>query len=126
VSNPGVGASAFVVFKDGDLYHQQAQLIGKSVTNNFAEYKALLMLVSWAHTKGINGIHIYSDSQLVVKQVNGIWNAKHPLQTFCEEAKHHIKKNNHFLNWVRGHNGNEGNEWADRLCNEVLDKDKKQ
>ena len=77
--NPGPGASAFIVFKDKEILYQQGYFL-KRTTNNIAEYFAVLMAMLWL-SRNVNNIlsnevNFYLDSELVVKQINGLFKIK--------------------------------------------------
>jgi ribonuclease HI len=60
----------------------------------------------------------------MVRQVSGEWQVKQEgLRPFRDLAYALLVRGGHTLEWVRGHNGNPGNEYVDLLCNEVLDKE---
>ena len=80
------------------------KFLGKSETNNQAEYGALIVGLSKCrnHSKGI--IHVYSDSELMVKQLNGAYRINKPhlkkladnvrllMEGFQKVTFHHIKR----------------------------------
>lgn len=126
-SNPGLAASSWVLY-EGQVVECYSAVVHPGLnTNNFAEYKGLLDLLSYLTLVGITGVTIYSDSQLVVKQVNREWNSKPPLTSYADEAYTLLVRGNHSLHHMRGHNKDErtelhfGNDRADLLCNQVLD-----
>lgn len=89
-----------------------------------AEYQGLLDCLKWAEKESIKGLTINSDSQLMIRQVNGEWHVKKAeLRPFRDLAYALLVRGGHTLEWVRGHNGNIGNEYVDNLCNLVLDKE---
>jgi ribonuclease HI len=99
--NPGKGAIAFIIEWD-DKRKISAMTLGREVTNNEAEYEALLASLGW-----ICGCHIiepsqyhlvvYSDSQLVVNQVNGIWQVeKKDFKEWLEELRNFLSR---FKSW---------------------------
>ncbi len=81
LGNPGPAASAFVVYEDAKIIHQSAARIG-STTNNVAEYQAVIEALSWLkeNLKIFNSqfsiLNFYSDSQLIVQQLNGFYKIK--------------------------------------------------
>jgi ribonuclease HI len=131
VSNPGECSCAFVVYDDAsDLpaMHSSRYLGPELHTNNFAEYSGLLDLLVWADAGKVRGIQIHTDSDLVMRQVNGLWKVKHAeLQPLRDLAYALMIRGNHTLNWIRGHEQAEkledriGNTLVDKMCNEVLD-----
>jgi ribonuclease HI len=121
--NPGgLLASAFVVYVDGDEFHQEARVLPERGSNNLAEYTALLDLLHFLKAKELWGAYIFCDSKLVVCQVNGDWNVREEyLQPIRDEANRLLSDTCSCLFHIRGHQGYAGNELADRICNEVLD-----
>jgi ribonuclease HI len=76
--NPGPAAAAAVVSTpDGDVLADVTELIG-TATNNVAEYRALLLGLRTAHELGATEVEVVNDSELVAKQVNGVYKVKHP------------------------------------------------
>lgn len=124
--NPGETSCAFAVFYGGELpVAQGSRYLGPELhTNNFAEYMGLLDLLEWSFLNNVTGLDIHCDSKLVVEQVNGTWE-------FTEASKHLLEirrkayallvRGRHVLHHIKGHAGDLGNEYVDKLCNEVLD-----
>jgi ribonuclease HI len=76
--NPGPAAAACVITSpEGELLGEHAQLLG-SVTNNVAEYRALLLGLAKAQALGASEVEVIGDSELIAKQVKGIYKVKHP------------------------------------------------
>jgi len=70
----------------------------------------------------ISAIHVVSDSELMVRQMNGIYKVKHPeLRKLYDEAQQLVRQLQHFQ--IR-HALREHNQIADRLANEAMDKGK--
>ena len=85
--NPGE-AGAGVVFKDaeGNVVERHALYLG-TATNNMAEYKALILALRRAGELGVASLQVYSDSELLVNQINGRYRVRVPhLQELCQEA----------------------------------------
>ena len=62
-------------------------------TNNVAEYNGLLAALRWAVAHGIETLHIRADSELLVKQMKGMYRVKNPgLLPLYEEAKLLVRK----------------------------------
>jgi ribonuclease HI len=111
--NPGPAGCAFVVYRDGIKVHEFSRNLGRE-TNNYAEYQALLDALEYIDNDDVVTIH--SDSQLVIKQVNGEWKCrKEKLKPLCKRAQE-LMKSNYNLVHVSAHCGIEGNEEADRLA----------
>jgi ribonuclease HI len=77
--NPGPAACAFIVVADGVVIYKQAKFLGKR-TNNEAEYQAVVMAMKWLESNANNPqqgeIQFCIDSELVVKQLNGVYKVK--------------------------------------------------
>jgi ribonuclease HI len=76
--NPGPAAAACVVRSPGgEIIDEQAQLLGNA-TNNVAEYRALLLGLTTAKALGASEVEVIGDSELIAKQVQGLYKVKHP------------------------------------------------
>jgi ribonuclease HI len=126
-NNPGKAACAFVVFKNGKLIYKQSKYLGIK-TNNEAEYLGLKRALSWTESflksqKDISSIEIFMDSELVVKQLNGVYKIKsEKLSAIHDQIKGIIQKLN--SNLIIKHVKREENIIADKLVNETLDENK--
>jgi len=74
--NPGVaGAGVILTTDDDEIITFSTEFLGDNVTNNVAEYRAVILaarsVVGLGLNKNSNIIHIITDSELVVKQLNG-------------------------------------------------------
>lgn len=75
--NPGPAAAASVVSTpDGDLLDEASRLLG-TVSNNVAEYRALLLGLERARALGAEEVEVVNDSELIAKQVQGTYKVKH-------------------------------------------------
>ena len=116
--NPGHAGFAVVVRLDGKK-HILSRYIGIH-TNNFAEYTGLIVSVKYAKELGATSVEIYSDSQLVVKQINGEWKIKSDdVRPLAIQAKDLLMR--HYpmaweLKWVP----REKNVLADHYCTLAL------
>jgi len=74
--NPGPAAIAYAIYDPvGQLIEKDAKVIGVH-TNNEAEYEALLWGLEKVRERSCGRIRAYSDSELVVRQFNGIYRAR--------------------------------------------------
>src|SRR5215471_11761048 len=65
--------------------------------NNYAEYQGLLAVLRYAVTHGVRALKVISDSELMVRQMKGIYKVRHPeLRRFYEEAQQLARKLDHF------------------------------
>jgi ribonuclease HI len=116
--NPGPAAFAFVIARSGLPPVEEAGTLG-TATNNVAEYTALVRGLEAAADLGLQRITVLSDSELLVKQMNGEYRVKHPdLQPLYADARELLKE---FETVSIGHVRREQNKRADALCNEALD-----
>jgi ribonuclease HI len=118
--NPGP-AGYGVVIKDeaGRKVAALSEYLGHQ-TNNFAEYQGLIAALEYALEHGPRALKLVSDSELLVRQIRGIYKVKNPtLQDLHARAKELIGR----LEWFSiGHALREHNQEADRLANEAMDK----
>lgn len=89
-------------------------------TNNVAEYAGLVEALTVAHEEGAKEVEIVSDSELLVKQMLGIYRVKHPnLVPMHQKAKSLLR---HFGRFSIRHTLRAGNKDADRLANLAVDR----
>jgi probable phosphoglycerate mutase len=118
--NPGpAGYGAVIEDSQGRIAARLSEYLGKQ-TNNFAEYSALLAVLDWAIKNGAKRLRVVSDSELMVKQMKGLYKVKNPgLIPLWEEAKRRAAKLDRF---EMSHTLRGGNQEADRLANEAMDR----
>jgi len=116
--NPGpAGYGVRVEQEDGTVVELKESLA--MATNNVAEYSGLLAALRWAAAHGIRTLHIRSDSELLVKQMKGIYRVKNAgLQPLHEDARALVKQIGRV---TFEHVRREFNKDADRLANEAMD-----
>ncbi|HEY1677917.1 MAG TPA: ribonuclease HI family protein [Candidatus Sulfotelmatobacter sp.] len=118
--NPGP-AGFGVVIKDetGKKIAGLSEYLGHQ-TNNFAEYQGLIAALEYALQHGPKALKLISDSELLVRQIKGIYKVKNAtLQDLHGRAKELIAQ----LDWFSiGHALREHNQEADRLANDAMDK----
>jgi len=89
-------------------------------TNNVAEYSGLLACLEWALDEGHPHLRVVSDSELMVKQIQGKYKVKSPdLRPLYDEAKRRIALLRRF---EISHALRHKNKDADRLANEAMDR----
>lgn len=75
--NPGPAAAAAVLSDPGgEVLDEAAEAIGVA-TNNVAEYRGLLLGLERARELGASEVEVVNDSELVAKQVNGVYKVRH-------------------------------------------------
>jgi len=118
--NPGP-AGYGVVIKDetGRKVAALSEYLGHQ-TNNFAEYQGLIAALEYAIKHGPKALKLISDSELLVRQIKGIYKVKNAtLQDLHGRAKELIAQ----LDWFSiGHAFREQNQEADQLANDAMDK----
>src|SRR5262247_765203 len=118
--NPGPGALGYVLIDpSGREVEAQGETLGV-VTNNVAEYRALIAGLAAAARHGASPLVVCMDSELVVRQMTGEYRVKHPgLKPLHEEARLAAGR----LRSVRYVAvRREENARADQLVNETLDR----
>src|SRR6184192_2144280 len=116
--NPGPAAYG-VVIRDGrgEIVAKLKKYIGR-MTNNVAEYYGLIAAMDYAESHGVRAIRVESDSELLVKQMRGLYKVKSPdLQPLYERAQ---KMSKSFDSFRIDHVYREQNREADALANEAL------
>jgi len=73
--NPGPAAIGYTIEKDGIVLEERSSYIGEA-TNNTAEYRALIAALKRMQELGATDVVIYSDSELVVRHINGLYKVK--------------------------------------------------
>jgi ribonuclease HI len=117
--NPGpAGIGAVVEFGDGRPALEMCAYIGET-TNNVAEYRALLLALEEAERHAPDSLTVYSDSELLVRQLRGEYKVKAPhLRPLYLEACRRLRT---FPGARILHVGREENRTADRLANLAID-----
>lgn len=118
--NPGpAGYGAVIEDPEGQVVARLSEFLGRQ-TNNCAEYKGLLAVLAWALANGVRRLRVVSDSELMVRQMKGIYKVRHPeLRKLYEEAQALVRRLEYFE--IR-HALREHNQIADRLANEAMDR----
>lgn len=117
--NPGPAAAAAVVSTPaGELLDETAELIGIA-TNNVAEYRGLLLGLRRARELGASEVEVVNDSELVARQVEGLYKVRHPdMQRLHADAVRALKT---FDRWSIRSVPRARNAHADALVNQALD-----
>jgi ribonuclease HI len=117
--NPGIaGYGVDVQDENGATVASLSQKLGIR-TNNFAEYSALIAALQYALANGYDGLRAYADSELMVRQINGVYKVKSlELQPLFREAKALISR---LKSFSIHHVPREQNREADRLANLAMD-----
>lgn len=117
--NPGPGGAGFVLEdSSGEVVRRGGRFLG-SVTNNVAEYEALIWGMETALDQGVARLRVCADSELVVRQMNGIYRVKNEgLKPLFARAQALARR---FGSVEIVHVRREQNVAADELANAAMD-----
>lgn len=117
--NPGPAGIGLVIKSEaGELLYSYGGYIGDT-TNNVAEYSALIKALEESVNLGATDLKIQMDSELIVKQMQGVYKIKQPaLQELAAKVLALLKK---FNSYSFVHVRREYNKEADALVNQALD-----
>lgn len=118
-NNPGPAGAGIYIKKDGVLVIKEGYYLGIK-TNNQAEYLALLLglFIIAEHVRSGDNVRIVSDSQLLVRQLTGVYKVRQPhLQTLYAICKEKIQK----LDATITHVLRDENTQADAMANHGVD-----
>jgi ribonuclease HI len=116
--NPGPAGAGFILEKGGERVVRKGEYLGRA-TNNEAEYRALILGMEEAGRLGLERLEIFSDSELMVRQMRGEYRVKSPgLQELYFQA---VKCLEPFRKVVFHHVPREENREADRMANMAID-----
>lgn len=118
--NPGLAGAGAVLrdAADGSLVSELAVFLGKR-TNNYAEWTAVALALEEALLVGATHVDLRMDSQLVARQISGVYRVKHPdLQPIHARVMGLLSR---FAGYTVGHVPRELNKEADRLSNVAID-----
>jgi len=116
--NPGPAAIGWCLVSADGVVAEGGETIGRA-TNNRAEYDALIRVLEAARDYGLDEVDVRGDSELIVKQVRGEWDANDPtLRGKRVRVRELLER---FDRWSLAHVPREINDRADALANEALD-----
>ena len=118
--NPGpAGYGAVLQTESGEKLAELSEFLGIR-TNNVAEYSGLLGVLAWTLEHGYRRLRVVSDSELMVKQIQGRYKVNSPdLKPFWTEARSRIAQLDEFqITHALRHK----NKDADRLANAAMDR----
>jgi len=117
LGNPGLSGAGMVAYdEDGNEVWRESVHLGR-MTNNMAEYEALIRALRKVGDHAALPVRVYTDSQLVANQVCGKYRIKNErLRVYLEEAHRLIGKLSHFsVKYIP----REGNRLADKLAKDA-------
>lgn len=115
--NPGPAAVGATLSRDGDRIDSAHETTG-TTTNNVAEYRALEAALELAAENGVSSLTVRGDSQLIIKQVTGEWNANEKLDRLRDGIRDQLSA---FASVEFEHINRNDNRAADSLANRALD-----
>jgi probable phosphoglycerate mutase len=118
--NPGpAGYGAVIETESKEKLAELSEFLGIR-TNNYAEYSGLLGVLAWALEHGYQRVRVVSDSELMVKQIQGRYKVNSPdLKPLWTEAHNRIAQLEEFqITHALRHK----NKDADRLANDAMDR----
>ncbi|MEM3626329.1 MAG: ribonuclease HI family protein, partial [Candidatus Micrarchaeaceae archaeon] len=119
--NPGPAAIGIVIWDEKhNKLEEYKECIGVA-TNNTAEYKAVIKALELASKHTRNEVHIFTDSELVVRQLNGLYRIK---KDHLRDLFQEVKKNEQLFKKVVYNEVPRNNKYqvvADKLVNDALE-----
>lgn len=118
--NPGIAGCGGVIYGQGKQELATfAEFLGHQ-TNNYAEYKGLIVGFAEALKLGVTHLEVFMDSKLAIEQMKGSWKVKHPqIKILFQEAK---VLEEQFQNVQYAHVLRHLNTRADELGNQAMDR----
>ncbi len=116
--NPGLAGAGWMLINERDsILVKDSKFLGEA-TNNEAEYQALILGLNNALSCGVQEILVHMDSELLVRQINGLYRVKNSrLAVFFSQVRDLLSK---FTKYDIIHIPREKNREADRMANEAI------
>lgn len=120
--NPGPGAIGVIIRREGHILTKYSKKIGNFVTNNIAEYEALIKALELASTFTKNEITCFLDSELIVNQLLGKYRVRNPklLELFLKVQK--LQENFKSIKYIYVSREDTFQQICDEMLNEELDR----
>lgn len=116
--NPGPGGGGAVLFKNDAEIKADYQYFGENITNNEAEYRALLLGLKMISSDKHSNVTVQMDSELIVRQLQGEYNVNNDnLEDYWKKVYNKMK-NFEQINFQ--HIPRKQNKRADQLANKAL------
>ena len=119
--NPGPGAIGVVIRKDGHILWKYSAFIGKQVTNNIAEYEALIKALELAQKYTKEEVTCVVDSELVYRQLMGKYRVRHPKMLELFLVVQRLQDKFRKVRYIHVSREDKFQQMADELVNEELD-----
>jgi ribonuclease HI len=118
--NPGPAAFAFLFVQQNKIIYKDSLFIGNT-TNNSAEYIAIIEALKHAKKNYKGLIHIFSDSNLAIQQINNKWKVNYPHLLKLRTEVHHLSKKFEKVEFFHVRRDNYYIQICDKMCNERID-----
>lgn len=118
--NPGQAAIAYIIIGNGSIIREHGEAIGIA-TNNEAEYRALIAGLKAAAALDLQVVSVYSDSELMVKQMKGSYAVRSPRLLPLYEQANEAKNMLECVTFTSLPREDSIIQKADALANEALD-----
>ena len=117
--NPGIGGAGAVITDTDEIIIWEGKEYLGHCTNNIAEYKALILGLNGALSRGYKNLKVYLDSELLAKQINGSYRVKNEnLKVLMKDVRDLLVS---FDNVEVKHVPRLHNSHADKLANLAID-----
>ena len=119
--NPGPAGAGVVIQEKGKTLAELKKYLGGGITNNLAEYEALILALAEAKKLGLaqKSLEIRMDSELIVRQMKGEYRVKDKSLKLQHAKARELLAGFAKVSFV--HIPREENSKADRLVNEAID-----
>ena len=122
--NPGPGAIGILIRDEGKILTKFSEFIGDMVTNNEAEYTALIKVLKMASEITDGEITCVMDSELVVKQMHGKYKVRHPAMMELYFIVKKLEERFQKVTYIHTSREDKFQTIVDELLNEELDRRK--
>ncbi len=124
--NPGESASGFSVYDSRGRLRKAHSAYNGTKTNNYAEYRAIVLALEWCRgnlkdPKGVD-VELFSDSQLVVRQLTGRYKVKAEVMAELNEKVSALARSFGSVKFCNVPREHRGISEVDRRLNELLDR----
>ncbi len=119
-NNPGECGYAFTVYENDEKIYEEYKYLGMG-TNNIGEWMAIYRTLKWLKDNDYNECKIFSDSNLVIKQITKEWKIKNAnLKKIYNMCLKYNDLNVKYI-WVKAHSNNEKNNYVDSLAKKSIE-----
>jgi ribonuclease HI len=119
--NPGPAAWAFIMFRNGTMVEKECGQIGR-VTNNIAEYTAIINALKKAKKYTTGEVTLYSDSELAINQLNNVYKTRKSHLRELRETVYALRAAFEKVTFFHVEREDPLIQRCDALCNACLDR----